>query len=69
MSAEETSGTTLFLDAHAADRILSAYNEGVTEVEISLDLGLTTQLIKLADQPWSMEQLEKMIVTGKAGTK
>jgi predicted methyltransferase len=59
MSTEESS-TVLFLDAHAADRILAAYDEGATETEVSLDLGLTIHKIKLVDQPWNVEQLEKI---------
>ncbi|MHA2208973.1 MAG: RsmD family RNA methyltransferase, partial [Candidatus Thorarchaeota archaeon] len=50
----------LFLDAHAAGQILSAYDEGTTEVEVSLDLGVTTQRIKLDGQPWNIEQLQKI---------
>ena len=60
MSPEESSAGVLFLDAHAADRILTAYHEGATEVEVSLDLGMTTQRIKLEDQPWNLEQIEKI---------
>ncbi|MFW9912267.1 MAG: SAM-dependent methyltransferase [Candidatus Thorarchaeota archaeon] len=56
MSSEEL----LFLDSHAAERILSAYNDGSTEVEVSLDLGVTTRRIRLANQPWNRDQLEKI---------
>jgi predicted methyltransferase len=60
MSPEESSAGVLFLDAHAADRILTAYHEGATEVEVSLDLGMTTQRIKLEDQPWNLKQIKKI---------
>ncbi len=60
MSFEMSSTDVVFLDSHAADRILVAYDAGATEVEVSLDLGVTTQQIKLADQPWNIEQLEKI---------
>ncbi|MFX0055408.1 MAG: MnmC family methyltransferase [Promethearchaeota archaeon] len=56
MSPEELS----FLDSHAAGRILSAYDKGSTEVEVSLDLGVTTRRIRLANQPWNRDQLEKI---------
>jgi predicted methyltransferase len=56
MSSEEL----LFLDSHTAERILSAYNDGSTEVEVSLDLGVTTKRIRLANQPWNRDQLEKI---------
>ncbi|MFX1263527.1 MAG: SAM-dependent methyltransferase, partial [Promethearchaeota archaeon] len=56
MSPEEL----LFLDSYAAERILSAYDSGSREVEVSLDLGVTTRRIRLASQPWNREQLEKI---------
>jgi predicted methyltransferase len=53
-----SSENPLFLDSHAAERILSAYDDGSTEVEVSLDLGVTTRRIRLASQPWNRNQLE-----------
>ena len=50
----------LFLDSHAAGRILSAYDNGSSEVEVSLDLGVTTRRIRLANQPWKRDQLKKI---------
>ncbi|MFX1471507.1 MAG: MnmC family methyltransferase [Promethearchaeota archaeon] len=50
----------MFLDSYAAERILSAYDSGSREVEVSLDLGVTTRRIRLASQPWNREQLEKI---------
>ncbi|MHA2210414.1 MAG: spermine/spermidine synthase domain-containing protein, partial [Candidatus Thorarchaeota archaeon] len=60
MSPAEPSTDVLFLDSYAADHILTAYDMGATEVEVSLDLGVTTQQIKLANQPWNIEQLQKI---------
>jgi predicted methyltransferase len=56
MSSEEL----VFLDSYTAERILSAYNDGSTEVEVSLDLGVTTRRISLSSQLWNREQLEKI---------
>ncbi|MHA2139944.1 MAG: class I SAM-dependent methyltransferase [Candidatus Thorarchaeota archaeon] len=60
MSSKEFSTDALFLDAFTAHRLLAAYDIGATEVEVSLDLGITTQRIKLEDQPWNVEQLQKV---------
>ncbi len=60
MSPEENSADVLFLDSYAASRILAAYNEDETEVEVSLDLGITTTHVSLAGQPWDRDQLHKI---------
>jgi predicted methyltransferase len=60
MSSEESSTDVKFLDSYAADRILAAYGDGLTEVEVSLDLGITTTRISLEDQPWGRGQIEKI---------
>jgi predicted methyltransferase len=60
MSSEGDIQEVLLLDVHAAERILSGYAEGATEVEVSLDLGMTTQRITLANQPWNIEQIKKI---------
>ncbi|MHA2072328.1 MAG: class I SAM-dependent methyltransferase [Candidatus Thorarchaeota archaeon] len=60
MSSERSSTDVLFLDSFTADHILSAYSEGLSEVEVSFDLGITTTRISLENEPWSREQLQKI---------
>ncbi|MHA2022008.1 MAG: hypothetical protein ACW96N_09860, partial [Candidatus Thorarchaeota archaeon] len=60
MSNEESSTDVLFLDSHAADRILAAYDDGATEVEVSLALGMTTAQVSLEGKPWDRAQLQKI---------
>jgi predicted methyltransferase len=60
MTSEKSSTNVSFLDSFTADHILSAYSKGLSEVEVSLDLGITTTRISLEDEPWSREQLQKI---------
>ncbi|MGY5875506.1 MAG: methyltransferase domain-containing protein [Candidatus Thorarchaeota archaeon] len=51
---------TEFIDAHIAKTILESIRGDVPEIEISFDLGKTTVRIDPRNQPFTVEQLEKI---------
>lgn len=50
----------IHLQATTARKILDSMEAGTAEIEISLDLGLTTQRVVLSQQNWDLDDLRKI---------
>ncbi|MBD3406059.1 MAG: SAM-dependent methyltransferase [Candidatus Lokiarchaeota archaeon] len=51
----------IFLDSYTAETILQSLKRGENEIEISIDLGLSESIIRLAEYKWDISKLRKIV--------